>query len=149
MTEIVFYHLERRPLDAVLPTLLEKSLERGWRAVVQCGSAERLESLDAHLWSYRDDAFLAHGTAADGDAGAQPIYLTTGEDNPNGADIRFLVDRAEPGDLTGYTRVVLLFDGRDDEAVAEARRHWKRAAADGHDVTYWRQDDHGRWVREG
>lgn len=148
MTDVLFYHLERRSLDDVLPTLLEKCLERGWRVVVQCGTAERMAALDGHLWSYREDGFLPHGTGESGDGALQPILLTTGMDNPNTAQVRFLVDRAEPGDLAGYVRAVFLFDGHDPDAVSEARRQWKAAVADGHEVTYWRQDDAGRWVRQ-
>ena len=46
MTEVYFYHLERRTLDDVLPTLLELSLKRGWRAAVQAASDERVAALD-------------------------------------------------------------------------------------------------------
>lgn len=149
MTEVLFYQLERRSLEAVLPGLLERCLERGWRVVVQCGARERVEALDSHLWSYRDEAFLPHGTTADGDAALQPVFLTAGDDTPNAAEVRFLVDRAEPGDLSGYVRAVFLFDGRDPEALNEARGHWKAAAAAGHEVTYWQQDESGRWVQRG
>ena len=31
MTEVLFYHLQNMTLESVLPPLLEKSLERGWR----------------------------------------------------------------------------------------------------------------------
>ena len=92
MTEVLFYHLQRQPLERVLPQLLERSVERGWRVVVQAGSEERVEALDAHLWTYRDDSFLPHGTAAAGEPAAQPILLTTAEHNPNGATVRFLLD---------------------------------------------------------
>ena len=92
MTEVLFYHLQSQPLERVLPELLEKSLERKWRAVVQVGSEERRDALDAHLWTFRDEGFLPHGTIKDGHAGAQPVYLTTDEDNPNGAEVRFLAD---------------------------------------------------------
>src|SRR5688500_7128154 len=119
-TEVYFYHLERLTLDDVLPTLLEMSLERGWRAIVQAGSEERVEALDTLLWTYREESFLPHGTKRDGNATAQPVYLTTEEYNPNGASVRFLVDGAEAGDLTAYTRVVYLFEGRDASAVARA-----------------------------
>jgi DNA polymerase-3 subunit chi len=147
MAEVLFYHLERRPLEGVLPGLLQRSLERGWRAVVKVGSEERLESLNAHLWSYDDASFLPHGSAADGHAEAQPIWLTTGDDNPNGASVRFLVDGAEATELSDYTRTVFLFDAVDEEAVAKARAAWKDAQAAGHDATYWRQDDSGRWAK--
>ena len=84
-TEIYFYHLERRSLEDVLPTLLERSLERGWRAAVQAASEERVEALNTLLWTYREESFLPHGTARDGSPEAHPIYLTATEDNPNGA----------------------------------------------------------------
>ena len=145
MAEVLFYHLERQPLDRVLPELLEKCLQRDWRAVVQLGSEERLEALDSHLWTYRDDAFLPHGTAADGHVEAQPVYLTDGEENPNGAVVRFLVDRASPPDLTPYQRGVFLFDGQDPEAVADARRHWKAMKEAGQLVEDLDLDT-GQWV---
>jgi DNA polymerase-3 subunit chi len=148
MTEILFYHLTRQPLDKVLPGLLEKTLERGWRAVVQAGNRERMEALDGLLWTYADDSFLPHGIQRDGLAEAQPIFLTTAEDNPNAATVRFLVDGAEAGELGVYERVVYLFDGRDDDALAKARAAWKRVKAEGHAATYWQQNDAGRWEKK-
>ncbi|MEX0751947.1 MAG: DNA polymerase III subunit chi [Xanthobacteraceae bacterium] len=149
MTEILFYHLQRQPLEKVLPALLEKSLERGWRVVVQASSDERVEALDAHLWTYRDDGFLPHGTAKEGEAAAQPILLTTGDDNANGAQVRFLVDGAPvPADPQSYQRIVLLFDGDDPDAVAAARERWTKAKAQGFDATYWQPDERGRWVKK-
>src|SRR6266480_1310824 len=126
MTEILFYHLQRQPLERVLPALLEKSLERGWRVVVQTASEERVDALDAHLWTFRDDSFLPHGTFREPTAAEQPVLLTVNDHNPNAATVRFLIDRAPvPQDAELYDRVVLLFDGEDDEAVAEARTRWQ------------------------
>src|SRR5918998_6024315 len=103
MTELLFYHLQRQPLEAVLPRLLEKSLERGWRVVVQATSEERVDALDSHLWTYRDDSFLPHGTYREREASEQPIVLTTREDNPNHATVRFLVENADvPADRSTY-----------------------------------------------
>jgi len=148
MTEVLFYHLEHQPLERVLPSLVERTLERGWRAVVQAGSEERVEALDTLLWTYREDSFLPHGTRRDGNVGAQPIYLTSNEDNPNGAGVRFLVDGAETAELSSYDRVVYLFDGRDAAAVAKAREHWKAAKGAGCEVTYWQQSSEGRWEKK-
>ncbi len=147
-TEVYFYHLESRTLEEVLPTLLERSLERGWRAAVQAASEERVEALDTLLWTYRDESFLAHGTARDGVPELQPIYLTAGEDNPNGAEVRFLVDGAEIEDAGAYARIVFVFDGRDEDAVAQARAAWQKAKADGYQVSYWQQDPDGRWTQK-
>lgn len=150
MTDLLFYHLERRPLEAVLPQLLEKSLERGWRVAVQTASEERVEALDAHLWTYRDDGFLPHGTFREGSAAEQPILLTIHDDNPNRAVVRFLLDRAPfPVDAKAYDRIVVLFDGADEEAVAEARDLWSSARAQGFVITYWQCDERGRWQQRG
>ncbi|MFC7398898.1 DNA polymerase III subunit chi [Chelatococcus sp. GCM10030263] len=149
MTEVFFYHLQRQPLEMVLPTLVERSLERGWRAVIEVPSRERLAALDDHLWTYREESFLAHGTDADPDAAAQPVVLTGTPDNPNGAHVRFLVDGAGLGDgAATYDRIVVLFDGNDDEALAFARSQWRLAREQAHAVTYWQQDERGRWEKK-
>ena len=148
MTEFLFYHLERQPVERVLPALIEKSLARGWRVVVQAASEERIEALDAHLWTFRDDSFLAHGTWREAEASAQPVLLTLDGDNPNGAAVRFLLDGAPPpADASAYRRIVLLFDGGDADAVAAARAHWSEGRAKGLDVTWWQADAQGRWSR--
>ncbi len=148
MTEILFYHLQRLKLENVLPTLLQKSVERGWRVVVQASSDERIEALDAHLWTWKDDAFLPHGTWREGEAAEQPILLTVNDDNPNGATVRFLIDGAAfPADAGSYQRIVVVFDGDDPDAVEAARIRWAEAKAAGHEVTYWQPDEQGRWQR--
>jgi DNA polymerase III subunit chi len=149
MAEMLFYHLQRQPLEKVLPALLEKSLARGWRVVVQASSDERVEALDAHLWTYRDDSFLPHGTDRESDPASQPVLLTTRDHNPNRAVVRFLIDGADvPVDAAGYERIVLLFDGEDSDALAAARAHWTQAKAQGLATTYWQADEEGRWQRK-
>ena len=147
MTEILFYHLESQPLERVVPVLLEKTLERGWRAVVEAGSRERAEALDALLWTYREDSFLPHGQSGGPHDADQPVLIATDDTNANGATVRFFVDRAVPKSGEGYQRLVYLFSGHDPDAVAEAREAWK-ALRDGNEVTYWQQDAGGRWAKK-
>ena len=150
MTEVLFYHLKGQTPEQVLPALLQKSLERGWRVVVQASSEERVDALDAHLWTWRDDSFLPHGTARDPLVAEQPIVLTASADNPNSATVRFLIDGADLTENTSaYERIVMLFDGDDPEAVEAARARWSRAKSEGAQVTYWRADENGRWQRQG
>jgi DNA polymerase III subunit chi len=150
MTEILFYHLQRHPLERVLPALVEKSLERGWRVVVQAASEERIEALDAHLWVFSDDSFLPHGTWREAEAAEQPVLLTVHDGNPNRAAVRFLLDGAPvPADAGDYERIVLLIDGNDPDAVAAARERWSEGRAKGFEVTYWQADENGRWQRKG
>jgi DNA polymerase-3 subunit chi len=149
MTEILFYHLKGQRLEAALPALLEKSIARGWRVIVQGASEERVDALDALLWTYRDDGFLPHGTWREPEASAQPVLLTVNEGNPNAATVRFLIEGAPvPADAEVYERIVVLFDGDDEEAVAAARQHWSEATAKGFQVTYWQPDEQGRWAKK-
>lgn len=148
MTEILFYHMRRQALEEVLPTLLEKTLARGWRAVVQVRGEERAGALDGQLWTYRDDSFLPHVLAEDANAADTAIVIATEEANPNGAKVCFLVDGAETADAAAYERLVVLFAERDPEAVAAARDYWRRLKAAGHEVTYWQETERGGWERK-
>ena len=149
VTEILFYHLQRQPLEAVLPTLIEKSLERGWKAVVQAASDERLTALDDGLWTYADESFLPHGTDREPGGAEQPVVLTLTGSNPNGASIRFLVEGTDlPKDSGSYQRMVVMFDGTDQDALLRAREQWRAVKAAGHDATYWQQDERGRWQKK-
>jgi len=148
MTEIRFYHLQRATLEAALPPMLQKTLERGQRAVVIAGSPERVEALNAHLWTCDEGGFLPHGSARDGFADRQPIWLTTEDENPNGAQVLFLTDGAVSGRIAEYALCVELFDGNDPAAVEAARARWSEYRAAGHDLTYWKQSPDGKWERK-
>ena len=149
MTEVLFYHLERASLESVLPGLLEKTLERGWKAVVRCGSRETVSRLDEILWTYDDHSFLPHSADLAAAAG-QPVFLTDNADMPNGADLLFLVEgaTAEASAIGSLLRCVTIFDGGDEKAVAAARAFWKDAKAAGHDATYWKQSPQGRFEKQ-
>jgi DNA polymerase-3 subunit chi len=153
MAEALFYHLESKSLEDVLPGLLERTRERGWRAIVRAGSAERIAALDTHLWTYSEQTFLAHGTAAEGYPARQPIYLTTEDENPNKAEVLFLVGGVVPDawgapSMKAFTRIVFLFDGRDPEALAAARAAWRNAKEAAFEVTYWKESSAGKWEKQ-
>ncbi len=148
MTDILFYHLENKPLERVLPTLLEKCLERDWRVVVQSGSPNRLDELDTQLWTYADESFLPHAVSNGKDDALQPVLLTSNDENLNESKVRFLVYGAKTTDEASYERIVHIFDGYDDLAVDQARQAWKDASAAGFEVTYWQQDEAGRWQKK-
>ena len=147
--EVWFYHLERSTLDQVLPGLLEKTRERGWRALVRSSSAARLAEVDETLWTYRDDSFLAHGRDSAGHAAQQPILLTEGLENPNGAQALFILDGADLPDAEKFERCFILFDGRDEAAVSAERTRWRALNAGPLQLAYWRQDEDGRWEKAG
>lgn len=151
MTETLFYHLERRTLDDVLPGLLEKTLERGWRAVIRAESSERADAIDTLLWTYNDQTFLPHAQSGDGNPRRQPVLITVEDENPNDANVLFCIGGAVPqwGAVADLTRVILMFDGRDEAALAAARAAWKDARAAGHDVTYWKESSSGKFEKQG
>jgi DNA polymerase-3 subunit chi len=149
MAEVLFYHLQQQPLESVLPQLVERSLSRGWRVVVQCASPERLAAMDDHLWTYAEDSFLPHAMDREPGSAEESVVLTISEANPNSATVRFLINGAAlPADIAAYQRVVLLFDGQDDAALGGAREAWKIVRSSGHDATYWQQNDRGQWEKK-
>ncbi|MBI1329879.1 MAG: DNA polymerase III subunit chi [Alphaproteobacteria bacterium] len=153
MSEVWFYHLERSSLDTVLPDLVEKTLERGWRALIICDTAERASAIDSLLWTHDDQSFLPHAQAGEGDPARQPVLIGVEQDNRNDANVMFLVGGAVPHAwdseaISRLSRVILIFDGRDSEALAQARDAWKQAGAAGHAVTYWRQSAGGKWEKQ-
>lgn len=148
MTEIAFYHLQRWPLERVLPKLLEKTQAAGKRALVVCGSAERVDALNGFLWTYDPDSWLPHATAKDGDGADQPIWLSTTDDNPNGATFLFLTDGAESDRVGEFERCFELFNGRDEAALAAARQRWSAYKDAGYDLAYWQQTDTGGWEKK-
>lgn len=147
MTQVRFYHLRRETLEQVLPQLLEKTLERGWRALVIAGSDTRVEALNGLLWNYARESFLPHGSKKDGYVDRQPIWLTDADENPNSANVLFLVDGAESQRIAEFDLCCEVFDGRDDLAVAGARAHWKICKEAGFGLTYWQQTERGEWQK--
>ncbi|WP_340108761.1 DNA polymerase III subunit chi [Pikeienuella sp. HZG-20] len=150
MAEVLFYHLTRRTLESVVPGLLEKCLERNWKVLLRAGSPERAAALNRHLWTYQEDGFLPHGGPDDGEAARQPIYLTAGPEAPNAPDVVMLVDgaAADPAELAGYVRALLLFDGHDEEALGAARNAWRAVTAAGMKAVYWAETDAGGWTKK-
>ena len=149
MAEILFYHLSRSTLEDALPQLLLKTQERGWRAVLQGVTLERIEALDEHLWTFREESFLPHARAGGAHDTEQPLILTVSDDNPNDATVRFFVEGAVPeGALGGYERCVVMFDGEDEEQLRAARGAWKALKGEGHAVTYWQQTPERRWEKK-
>ncbi len=146
--EVWLSHLERSSLEAMLPPLLERCLARGWRALVRGGLRERLESLDAALWTFRDDSFLPHGLDGAVAPERQPILLTGGPGNPNNAQALFAIDGADLSDAATFARATLMFDGRDEAALAGARAQWKTFKAAGAALAYWKETPDGRWEKQ-
>ena len=139
-----FYHLEHTTLESALPTLLEKTLAKGWRARVQCADGLAMKDLDRYLWTYRKDSFLPHGRDDEPMSDSHPIVLSAKAATVS-EDIIFLIGGAEPGDISAVKRCVTLVDSRDDHGRAVARARWAKAKEDGIEVSYWRQNDNGAW----
>lgn len=148
MTEVSFYHLLHLPLSQALPRLLEKVHGADLRAVIRVGNVNRMKELDEVLWTYQKNSFLPHGSEKGKFLDQQPVYLTTGEDNPAKATVLVLVDNVESEMIGAYDRVLELFDGRDQGAVSAARERWKKYKELGHDLTYWQQTEQGGWAKK-
>ncbi len=135
-------------MDEALPFLLEHALGEGRRVLVRAASDEMVAALNERLWTYDDASFLPHGAAGDGDPMTQPVFLTAELENLNAATMLVRLSGAETGDADdAFELVVILFDGRDEAALALARGEWRRLKDQGRAISYWRESDEGGWER--
>lgn len=150
MTRIDFYHLQKSTVEEALPKILEKDFASGKKILIKVGTEDRVEFLNTALWGYDEQSFLPHGSKKDGNAEMQPIWLTSGEDNPNNAVLLFLTDGASVNikNLGAFERVLNLFDGNSEESLSQARAFWKEVKAEGMECFYWQQDDNGAWKQK-
>lgn len=148
MTEIRFYHLQKQNLDQALPQILEKAFGFGHRVLVRMENEKEVERMNAHLWTYKPDVFLPHGSKKDGHAAQQPIWLTDKDENPNEAGTLVLTQGMIAESVEHYDLCCEMLDGHDEKAVSNARERWKSYQDAGHDVTYWFQDDSGKWEKK-
>ncbi|MEM9122619.1 MAG: DNA polymerase III subunit chi [Pseudomonadota bacterium] len=146
--EFLFYHLKNSSTENVLSTLLEKTIERGWKADVAAADADRLAALDVFLWTYRDDGFLPHGVAGGAHDGMQPVLLTCEEGQSNGGTVLFLIDGVTYEDYAPYSRVVYLFQDGDRPGVEAARALWRSLAETDWAVSYWAQEAGGGFAKK-
>jgi DNA polymerase III subunit chi len=147
MTEVRFYHLQTKPLEVALPEILTRALEQNRRVVVRAPDKKTVAYLNEKLWTYRPDSFLPHGSAEEGSAAEQPVWLTDTDENPNGADVLILTGGIESASLAGFTLCCEMLEGQ-GEIVDSARQRWQTYKQQGHDVTYWQQDASGRWAKK-
>jgi DNA polymerase-3 subunit chi len=148
LPELWFYHLERARVEDALPELLTKLLARDGRALVISPEEGRLAALDQHLWAFRDDSFLPHAMADGPHAADQPVLLAGAPDNLNQASMLFCLDGADPGDVSAFERVVVMFEASDETALAKARALWSVHKKTDTLISYWKQDEAGRWKKQ-
>lgn len=150
MSRVDFYHLQNQTLENVLPKLVEKAYTTSKNVKIKIGNLERVEFINALLWTYDDTSFIPHGSKKDGFAEQQPIWLSADDDNPNLAEFLFLVDgaRLDMPLTDNYSRIFNIFDGNSENAVTQAREFWRQLKAAGHEIFYWQQDNLGRWTQK-
>lgn len=146
--DILFYHLTQSTLGDILPTLVERALDRFGKVTIQCVSKEQRDAIDMRLWIYADEAFIGHGTECDQYPNLQPVFLTTGQENPNDSKIRFLIEGAVCSDVDSYQRLVVIFDGNNDEQLHLVRAQWKKYKMENHNLTYWQQRENRGWEKQ-
>ncbi|MCZ2158206.1 DNA polymerase III subunit chi [Bartonella sp. 220] len=146
--DILFYHLTQSTLGDILPTLVERALARFCKITIQCVSEEQRDAIDMRLWVYADEAFIGHGTEYDPYPSLQPVFLTTGQENPNDSKIRFLIEGAVCSNIDTYQRLVVIFDGQNDQQLNLVRAQWKKYKMENHNLTYWQQNENRCWEKQ-
>lgn len=150
MTRVDFYHLQKTPLEQVLPKLCEKAFSTGKKIKVLLGNEERIDFINTLLWTYSEESFLPHGCKKDGFIQEQPIFISSDANNENDASILILADNIYPDldFLTNFERVLNIFDGGDEIALNNARDYWKQVKNLGCELHYWQQKDNGSFEQK-
>ncbi len=152
MTEIRFYHMERSSLETTLPGLLQKAVKQGHKIIIKSDTVHNTEALNTHLWTYTPESFLPHGSANDtkpDHIADQPIWLTDKDENPNNADLLILTHGATSEKLTDYKLCCEMLNGNNPEEIQAARTRWKTYKdQDDLTITYWQQDQTGKWEQK-
>lgn len=146
--EIRFYHLQQQSLDQVLPAILQKAYQGDHKIHVRLSDEAEVERMNKHLWTFKQDVFLPHGSKKDGHAEKQPVWLSSKSENPNKANVIFLTQGTTEENLDDYTLCCEMLDGRDESAIKEARKRWKKYQDAGLDVTYWHQNSNSGWDKK-
>jgi DNA polymerase-3 subunit chi len=137
---IGFYHLTAVPLERTLPRIAERVLADGQRLVVVADGA-LLARLDELLWTYAPQSFLPHGREG---ADRQPVLLSESCEPANGATHILIADGIWRDEALSFDRIFYLFD---EGRIADARSAWRQLKGrEGGDLSYWKQDEQGRWV---
>jgi DNA polymerase-3 subunit chi len=147
-TEIRFYHMERSGLEQTLPMLVTKALQNNHKIIIKSANENDIERLNEHLWSYDPASFIPHGTSKDGPPENQPVFLTTKDENPNGADVLILAHGATHENLKDFTLICEMLNGNDPQSIDEARARWKTYKEEGFETTYWQQGTKGGWEKK-
>ena len=145
---VQFYHLTSTPLERALPKLLEKAVAAGYRVLLVGENDHQLEKLDQLLWTYDPDSFLPHGTIKGGSSEKQPILINSNFESPNGANLLAIINGAMSDKTEQFDRIIDMFDGKDQQAVENARNRWKKYKDQGHSLSYLRQTESGGWEQK-
>lgn len=145
--EYWFYHLEASTVEGVLPGLLEKTLQKGWRALVKLPEAQ-LSEMDDYLWAYKDDSFLPHGRDDEPMADQQPVTLSAAVKTVEGHQAVFLLGGAEIENMSGVERCMVMINGRSESDVTRERKRWKDLKETGASLSYYQQNDRGGWEKK-
>ena len=148
MADIRFYHMEQSTLDQALPSIALKAWQSGKNVLIRVPDKQEASRLNDLLWTFHPNVFLPHGADGDKHPERQPVFLSANDENVNNAEILILTHGCVIEDISSYAMVCEMLDGRVESQVKDARSRWKIYKEAGHDLTYWQQDENGKWAKK-
>ena len=134
-----------------MPKLVQKALEQEYRVLIITEHPEQAKRLDTALWTFEPGSFLPHALATGGDEDKeQPVLLAQDYTDANDATLLICLNGqafdASPD--ARLVRILDMFDGYNESALAAARARWKAYKEAGFPVSYIKQQANGSWKKE-
>jgi DNA polymerase-3 subunit chi len=138
---INFYKVQNENFIKTICLLVEKAYQSNYKIIIKTSDSLLENEINKTLWTYSQKTFIPHGSSKDPLPEKHPIYITTGEENPNKANLKIFVNSIEP--YKGNFDKVLYIFLDNPENNENSRALYENYKINGASTTYHIQETQG------
>ena len=149
MLHVGFYQLGEASVNDVVTMLIQKARDMGEKMLIFCPNPAA-SLIDDALWSHDSGSWLPHGLDAAPGAELAAVWVCSDmASNPIEARFVILLHGAVPQSWAGYSRVFVVFDGKSDAQLQQARSQWQQWRVwPETELAYFAQTPGGQWEKK-
>lgn len=142
--EINFYQCDEELIKALAP-LVSKIIDEKQKVLIYASDEKNLKEIDASLWSYGRNRFIAHASVFDEEILAefpvtrQVVLFSNRQENSNQANYLVFLDEPQPQFIAEFARVFYFFLPKDFAKAKELAKKLKPKNS------YKKED--GKWTK--